>query len=355
MTDTTGTNITRTKVGIVGGGPSGLLLSQLLDLKGIDNIVLEKHSRDYVLGRIRAGVLEHGFAELMREAGMRCADGYRRRDPRRLLHQRWRHPPPDRPCQAFGRQVGDGLRPDRADARPVRRARTNERQCHSRSADVALHDIDGKTPAITYRQGDETIRVRLRLHRRLRRLPRREPPVVPRDALRDYEKVYPFGWLGVLSRTTPVSPGTDLLQAPSAASRCARCARQAQPLLRAGAADGQGRGLVGRGLLGRADARLPDAVAVEAGDRAVDREEHRAAAQLRGRADALRPPVPGRRRRPYRAADRGARAELGRLRHLLSVPRDDRSLPQGRFGRARKATPKRHSPASGRRSASPGG
>ena len=58
----------KTKVGIIGGGPSGLLLSQLLDLKGIDNVVLEKHSREYVLGRIRAGVLEHGFAELMREA-----------------------------------------------------------------------------------------------------------------------------------------------------------------------------------------------------------------------------------------------------------------------------------------------
>src|SRR5688572_9623135 len=58
----------RTQVGIIGGGPSGLLLSQLLHLRGIDTIVLEKHSRDYVLGRIRAGVLEHSFASLMREA-----------------------------------------------------------------------------------------------------------------------------------------------------------------------------------------------------------------------------------------------------------------------------------------------
>ncbi len=58
----------KTQVGIIGGGPSGLLLSQLLDLKGIDNVLLEKHSREYVLGRIRAGVLEHGFADLMREA-----------------------------------------------------------------------------------------------------------------------------------------------------------------------------------------------------------------------------------------------------------------------------------------------
>ena len=58
----------KTQVGIIGGGPSGLLLSQLLHLQGIDTVVLEQHSREYVLGRIRAGVLEHGFAALMREA-----------------------------------------------------------------------------------------------------------------------------------------------------------------------------------------------------------------------------------------------------------------------------------------------
>jgi len=56
----------RTQVGIIGGGRSGLLLSQLLHLQGIETVVLEKHSREYVLGRIRAGVLEHGFAALMR-------------------------------------------------------------------------------------------------------------------------------------------------------------------------------------------------------------------------------------------------------------------------------------------------
>ena len=58
----------KTQVGIIGGGPSGLLLSQLLHLQGIETVVLEQHSREYVLGRIRAGVLEHGFAALMREA-----------------------------------------------------------------------------------------------------------------------------------------------------------------------------------------------------------------------------------------------------------------------------------------------
>ena len=58
----------KVQVCIIGGGPSGLLLSQLLHLQGIDTIVLEKYSRDHVLARVRAGVLEHGFAKLMREA-----------------------------------------------------------------------------------------------------------------------------------------------------------------------------------------------------------------------------------------------------------------------------------------------
>src|ERR1041384_3754312 len=62
------TSAMHTQVGIIGGGPSGLLLSQLLHLRGIDSVVLERRTREYVLGRIRAGVLEHGFAALMREA-----------------------------------------------------------------------------------------------------------------------------------------------------------------------------------------------------------------------------------------------------------------------------------------------
>ena len=60
----------KTQVGIIGGGPSGLLLSQLLHLQGIDTVVLEKHSREYVLGRIRAGVLEQGAVAMLDEAGV---------------------------------------------------------------------------------------------------------------------------------------------------------------------------------------------------------------------------------------------------------------------------------------------
>ncbi|MGD8324658.1 MAG: FAD-dependent monooxygenase, partial [Gammaproteobacteria bacterium] len=60
----------KTKVAIIGAGPSGLLLGQLLAKQGIDNIILERRTGEYVLGRIRAGILEHGFADLCREAGV---------------------------------------------------------------------------------------------------------------------------------------------------------------------------------------------------------------------------------------------------------------------------------------------
>ena len=66
----------KTQVVIIGGGPSGLLLAQLLHTRGIDSVVLERKTKDYVLGRIRAGVLERGLLELMREAALDMAEKY---------------------------------------------------------------------------------------------------------------------------------------------------------------------------------------------------------------------------------------------------------------------------------------
>ncbi len=77
----------KVQVCIIGGGPSGLLLSQLLHLQGIDTIVLEKYSREHVLARIRAGVLEHGFAQADARSAMRRADGPRRRGPPRFQYR----------------------------------------------------------------------------------------------------------------------------------------------------------------------------------------------------------------------------------------------------------------------------
>ena len=62
----------KTQVCIIGGGPSGLLLGQLLHIIGVDAVVLERQTQEYVLSRIRAGVLEVGFQNLMRQAGVGC-------------------------------------------------------------------------------------------------------------------------------------------------------------------------------------------------------------------------------------------------------------------------------------------
>ncbi|MDX2482964.1 MAG: 4-hydroxybenzoate 3-monooxygenase [Pseudodonghicola sp.] len=196
----------KTKVGIIGGGPSGLLLSQLLHLKGIDNILLEKHSRDYVLGRIRAGVLEHGFAELMREA--ECGA---RMDAEGEIHD--------------GFYIAhDGIR-DRVDlkkytggnsvvvygqtevTRDLYEARDKMGGAVIHEAqDVTPHDLKSDAPYLTYRLGDEPYRIDCDYIIGADGFHGVSRKSIPKDVLTEYEKVYPFGWLGVLSRTKPVSP-----------------------------------------------------------------------------------------------------------------------------------------------------
>ncbi len=196
----------KVQVCIIGGGPSGLMLSQLLHLKGIDTILLEKYSRDHVLSRIRAGVLEHGFAKLMREA--QCGE---RMDREGEIHD--------------GFQIAhDGVL-DRVDLHKYSggnsvlvygqteltrdlyeaRDRAGGKVVHN-AEDVTLHDIKSDKPYVTYRHEGKDHRVDCEyivgadgFHGVSRR-------TIPADVLREYEKVYPFGWLGVLSRTKPVSP-----------------------------------------------------------------------------------------------------------------------------------------------------
>ncbi len=196
----------KVQVCIVGGGPSGLMLSQLLHLQGIDTVVLEKYSREHVLSRIRAGVLEHGFAKLMREA--QCGE---RMDREGEIHQGFEIAHDgvlDRVdlCKYSGGNsvVVYGqteLTRDLYEARD----RLGGKVVHN-AEDVALHDIASDAPCATYRSGDRIIRVDCEYiigadgsHGVSRRS-------IPRHVLREHEKVYPFGWLGVLSRTKPVSP-----------------------------------------------------------------------------------------------------------------------------------------------------
>lgn len=196
----------KTKVGIVGGGPSGLMLSQLLDLKGIDNVVLEKHSREYVLGRIRAGVLEHGFAELMREA--QCGE---RMDAEGEIHEGFYIAEDDEMRRVdLAKHTGGNsvvvygqteLTRDLYDARD----KLDGRVIHN-AEDVALHDLKSDSPYLTYRKGDEILRVDCDYVIGADGFHGPSRKSIPKDVLTEYEKIYPFGWLGVLSRTKPVSP-----------------------------------------------------------------------------------------------------------------------------------------------------
>nr|WP_060985656.1 4-hydroxybenzoate 3-monooxygenase [uncultured Acidovorax sp.] len=196
----------KTQVCIIGGGPSGLMLSQLLHLKGIDTIVLERQSREYVLGRIRAGVLEHGFAALMREA--QCGE---RMDKEGEIHD--------------GFIIAHDGQMDRVDlhkysggssvvvygqtelTRDLYEARDRMKGVVIHNAeDVQPHDLKSTNPYVTYRNGDEVVRIDCDFVIGADGFHGVSRKSIPRDVLKEYEKVYPFGWLGVLSRTKPVSP-----------------------------------------------------------------------------------------------------------------------------------------------------
>jgi p-hydroxybenzoate 3-monooxygenase len=196
----------KTQVGIIGGGPSGLLLSQLLHLQGIDTVLLEKQSREYVLGRIRAGVLEHGFAKLMREAqaGERMDREGQVHDGFFIAHDGIRDRVDLKGLTGGNSVIVYGqteLTRDLYDARD----RQGGIVIHH-ADDVQPHDIDTPRPYLTYRQNDEMLRVDCDFVIGCDGFHGVSRKSIPKDSLREFERVYPFGWLGVLSRTKPVSP-----------------------------------------------------------------------------------------------------------------------------------------------------
>jgi p-hydroxybenzoate 3-monooxygenase len=196
----------KVQVCIIGGGPSGLLLSQLLHLQGIDTVALEKYSRDHVLARIRAGVLERGFAALMREAG--CGD---RMDREGEIHNGFdiahdgvlRHV--DLRKYSGGNTVLVYGQTEVTHDLYEARDRMKGAVVHN-AEDVVLHDLKSDMPYVTYRDGDRQVRVDCDYVVGADGFHGVSRKSIPADALREYEKIYPFGWLGVLSRTRPVSP-----------------------------------------------------------------------------------------------------------------------------------------------------
>ena len=194
----------RTQVAIIGGGPSGLLLSQLLHVYGIDSVVLERKTKEYVLGRIRAGVLETGFVGLMEEAGIAGrlhSEGYAHRGTlvsygdetfRINLEEHT-----GTPVMVYGQTE---VTRDLYDAREAAGGKIV-----FNVEDVVIHDADSDTPYVTYRVGGEETRIDADYVAGCDGFHGVSRQTIPLDVRREYEKVYPFGWLGVLSETPPVN------------------------------------------------------------------------------------------------------------------------------------------------------
>jgi p-hydroxybenzoate 3-monooxygenase len=195
----------RTQVCIIGGGPSGLLLSHLLHRKGIDTVVLERRSRDYVLGRIRAGVLEFGMVELLREAGVGA-----RMDAEGFVHDGIHVARQDRDFRIdfkklTGKQVmiygQTEVTRDLYDARDAMGGVV----IHEAIA-VNPRDLDGDAPHVTYFKDGGEHRIDCDYVIGCDGFHGVSRTCIPAAVLHNFERVYPFGWLGVLSRTPPVSP-----------------------------------------------------------------------------------------------------------------------------------------------------
>ena len=194
----------RTQVAIIGAGPSGLLLGQLLHKYGIDNVVLERHTPSYVLGRIRAGVIEQGAADLLDEAGVGarlhreglvhdgtqiCVEGVRHRIDFKALT--------GKAVTVYGQtEITRDLMEARAevDAPSIYEA-----------YDVGLHDFSGIHPRVTYRHDGKNGEITCDFIAGCDGFHGASRKTVPPGAIKNFERVYPFGWLGLLSDTPPVS------------------------------------------------------------------------------------------------------------------------------------------------------
>ena len=193
----------KTQVGIIGGGPSGLLLSQLLHRAGIDTVVLERQSRDYVLSRIRAGVLEQGTTDLLRKAGVGA-----RLDREGQIHTGFSLSFGGRIARINLEELTGGKTVTVYGQTEVTRDLYEARDAMGgvvidQARDVAPHDLDTDAPYLTYRQAGEIHRADCDFIAACDGYHGIGRQSIPKTVLRQYEKVYPFGWLGILSRTKP--------------------------------------------------------------------------------------------------------------------------------------------------------
>ena len=195
----------RTQVAIIGAGPSGLLLGQLLHKAGIDNIIVERQSGEYVLGRIRAGILEQITTDLLREVGVG-----ERLDAEGTVHHSielvfagTRHAidvhglTDGKVVTAYGQTE---LTRDLMAARSAAALPTVYE-----AANVEVLDYDSNSPKVRYQKDGQTHEIECDFIAGCDGYHGVSRASVPADAIQTYEKIYPFGWLGVLADVPPVS------------------------------------------------------------------------------------------------------------------------------------------------------
>jgi p-hydroxybenzoate 3-monooxygenase len=212
-------NDMKTQVAIIGGGPSGLLLAQLLHTRGIDSVVLERKTKDYVLGRIRAGVLEQGLVKLMEEAG--CAD---RLHAEGILHDGTLVSYGDEMFRVdFTEHTGTpvvvyGQTEVTRDLYDAREAAGGKIEFNVE--DVVIHGADTDAPHIEYTVDGQPQRLDCDFIAGCDGFHGVSRQTIPLDVRKEYEKVYPFGWLGILSETPPVNHELIYANSPRGFALC---------------------------------------------------------------------------------------------------------------------------------------
>lgn len=195
----------QTQVAIIGAGPSGLLLGQLLHRQGIESIVLERSSAEHVLTRIRAGILESGFVDLVREAGVS-----QRLDAEGLPHDGFalacngKETRIDLKGLTGGRNVycygQTEITRDLMEAR-----RSAGLTTYYEASNVSPHDLKSDSPRVAFSYGGEDYELRCDYIAGCDGFHGVSRQSIPRELRTEHERVYPMGWLGVMSDTPPVS------------------------------------------------------------------------------------------------------------------------------------------------------
>jgi p-hydroxybenzoate 3-monooxygenase len=209
----------RTQVVIIGAGPAGLLLGQLLHRNGIDNVILERQTGAYVLGRVRAGVIEQGTMDLLDEAGVGsrmhqdglvhegvqiCVDGVRHRISFKEMT--------GRTVMVYGQTE---ITKDLMDGREAVGAPTVYA-----AQDVALHDVSSGKPRVTCRADGKSQEIACDFIAGCDGFHGISRKSVPPEALTTHERVYPLGWLGILSDTPPVAEELIYVRHPLGFALC---------------------------------------------------------------------------------------------------------------------------------------